>query len=92
MSVAVKVVAPLALGAFALACDAPTTYVDLDNDYPATSALVIFQAAWQAVSFQNPTGIDGMGSVMTSSPVRPTSGRPSGSRAVSPCLLLSRSR
>jgi hypothetical protein len=49
-----KVLGWLAAGAFALGCDSPSTYVVLDNEYPTTSAQVIFQAAWQAVSFEMP--------------------------------------
>ncbi len=37
-------------------CDAPQTYVVLDNDYPPERAdsFVIYEALWQAVSFQTP--------------------------------------
>ena len=41
--------APLALG-----CDSPVTNVVLDNEYPTASAFIIYEAAWQAVSFQDP--------------------------------------
>jgi hypothetical protein len=39
-----------------LACETPSTetYVDLDNDYAANSALVVYQAFWEATSFQAP--------------------------------------
>jgi hypothetical protein len=54
----VKVVASLTLvTAFALGClpaSTTTTFVVLENDYPATSGLVIYQAFWQAVSFPTP--------------------------------------
>ncbi len=37
-------------------CDAPSTFVVLDNRYPesATNAAVVYQAFWQAISFQTP--------------------------------------
>jgi len=50
--VLVALLAPLAAG-----CEAPSnasTFVVLDNAYPATSGYVIYQAFWQAVSFQTP--------------------------------------
>jgi len=54
----VKIVASLALVVpMALGCEPPsttTTFVVLENDYPAGSGLVIYQAFWQAVSFQTP--------------------------------------
>jgi hypothetical protein len=54
----VKIVAPLALMVpFALGCEPPSTtstFVVLQNDYPRASGLVIYQAFWQAVSFQTP--------------------------------------
>jgi hypothetical protein len=54
----VKVVSSLALvGAFAVGCEPPSTtstFVVLDNDYPASSGFVVYQAFWQAVSFQTP--------------------------------------
>jgi hypothetical protein len=46
-----------ALFAWALpACNAPTTHVVLDNDYPADAGtpLVVYRAFWQAVAFQDP--------------------------------------
>jgi hypothetical protein len=41
-----------------MACDKPTTKVVLDNKYAASSsnALVVYQATWQAVSFQAADG------------------------------------
>jgi hypothetical protein len=40
----------------ALGCGTPQTDVVLDNDYPMspTDALVVYRAAWQAVTFQGP--------------------------------------
>jgi hypothetical protein len=40
----------------AVGCDTPHTDVVLDNDYPRsrTDALVVYRAAWQAVTFQHP--------------------------------------
>jgi hypothetical protein len=59
--VRVKVVASFAMVALlaqiALACEPASnasTFVVLDNDYAAASGLVIYQAFWQAVSFQAP--------------------------------------
>lgn len=53
-----KVVASLPLVAvLALGCEPPsntTTFVVLDNEYPATSGIVIYRAFWQAVPFQTP--------------------------------------
>jgi hypothetical protein len=44
------------LAPFAIGCDAPSTNVVLDNDYPpsAANALVVYHAFWQAVSFTTP--------------------------------------
>lgn len=60
-----KVAASLALvttfAAFALACEAPSTtstFVVLEDDYPAASGLVIYRAFWQAVSFETPIAPD----------------------------------
>jgi hypothetical protein len=40
----------------AIGCDTPHTDVVLDNDYPnaRTDALVLYRAAWQAVTLQEP--------------------------------------
>jgi hypothetical protein len=40
----------------ALGCDAPETFVVLDNQYPSTAStpLIVYRAFWQAVSFSNP--------------------------------------
>jgi hypothetical protein len=35
-------------------CDTPHTYVVLDNNYPRSTALVVFDAFWQSVSFPIP--------------------------------------
>jgi hypothetical protein len=45
-----------AVASLALGCDAPHTSVVLENDYPLlrTNALVVYHAAWQAVSFPSP--------------------------------------
>lgn len=38
-----------------MACgDSPHTYVSLDDAYPASSKLVIYEGFWQAVPFPNP--------------------------------------
>jgi hypothetical protein len=45
----------LFLTPFLSGCDEPHTYVVLDNNYPSsTTALVVYHAFWQAVSFQIP--------------------------------------
>jgi hypothetical protein len=53
----VKLVASIALVfAFASGCKPPsntTTFVVLENDYPASSGVVIYDAYWQAVSFED---------------------------------------
>ena len=53
---AVRVLAALLVAVFAPGCDTPHTSVVLDNDYPPsrTNALVVYRAAWQAVSFGIP--------------------------------------
>ena len=52
-----RFVKAVVLGAFSLSCgfgDAPHTYVALDNAYPTSSKLVVFEGFWQAVPFPNP--------------------------------------
>lgn len=41
---------------FVVGCDTPYTYVVLDNRYPraSTNSLVVYEAFWQAISFQTP--------------------------------------
>jgi hypothetical protein len=40
----------------AAGCGAPSTFVSLDNDYSASASapLVVYEASWEAVSFQGP--------------------------------------
>jgi hypothetical protein len=47
---------PVGAALLALACEAPSTstFVVVDNGYPSSSGLVIYQAYWQAASFQTP--------------------------------------
>jgi hypothetical protein len=54
----VKIVAPIALvfSSFALGCEPASntsTFVVLENAYPVSSGLVIYDAFWQAVSFED---------------------------------------
>jgi hypothetical protein len=51
-----RIVALLALAPCGLAasCSAPTTRVVLENDYSPSSGLIVYAAAWQAVSFPSP--------------------------------------
>jgi|GEM_PF-858666 len=46
----------LGLTSWLTGCDAPQTFVVLDNRYPASTANapVVYQAFWQAISFQTP--------------------------------------
>lgn len=44
----------LALAPLASACDAPQTFVVVDNRYAPSTALVVYRAFWQAVPFVNP--------------------------------------
>jgi hypothetical protein len=46
----------LSLAAWLAGCDTPSTFVVLDNRYPESTAnaAVVYQAFWQAISFQTP--------------------------------------
>jgi hypothetical protein len=54
--VTARLVVGAGVSASVAACDKPETNVVLENRYPAakTNALVVVQAAWQAVSFTSP--------------------------------------
>src|SRR5580704_19003080 len=54
--VAIAALAPCLAVAAAGCNDGPQTFVVLENDYPqgAAAPLVVYQAYWQAVSFQAP--------------------------------------
>jgi hypothetical protein len=54
----IRVVLAFSLGLLAAGCNDPPTTVVLDNDYPAHAAvpLVVYDAYWQAVAFEQPDG------------------------------------
>jgi hypothetical protein len=52
-STVIKILVWLATVPFVFGCSGPTsTHVVLENNYSAASGLVVYQAVWQAVSFQ----------------------------------------
>jgi hypothetical protein len=54
----IRVVLALSLAPVVAGCDDPSTNVVVDNDYPpyATVPLVVYDAYWQAVAFEQPDG------------------------------------
>ena len=51
---AASVFASALLSAGCLNVDTPSTSASLDNDYPPSSALVVYQAHWQSLTFSTP--------------------------------------